>query len=158
MKKWIFVAAVLLVSSTLTFAQTTGKTTGKTNPKTEKSEGGKKESKPKKEEAKAKQTPAQKTAEVVAKMKTACNLNAEQVTKIEAAYQEYYQKHDALKKQKDVLSKTVYEERVDALKKTRSAAVKATLTAAQYKQWQNAKNKEENAKAKEGNKKESDEE
>lgn len=158
MKKWIFLAAVLLVSSTLTFAQTTGKATGKTNPKTEKSEGGKKESKPKKEEAKAKQTPAQKTAEVVAKMKAACNLTAEQVTKIEAAYLEYYQKHEGLKKQKEVLSKTVYDDREGSLKKVRNAAIKGTLTAAQYKQWQTSKSKAENAKAKEGSKKESDEE
>lgn len=156
MKKWIFVCAACVLGTTLSFAQSNGKAAAKGKPKTEST--SKAESKPKKEVEKAKQTPAQKTAEIVSKMKAACNLSAEQVSKIEAAYLEYYQKHEALKKQKDVLSKTVFEERVDALKKTRNTVLKSTLTATQYKQWQTAKAKDDKAKDKGSDKKESDEE
>jgi hypothetical protein len=157
MKRIILIALLVVTGTLLATAQTTGKGKAATKVKTENNGEKKAESKPKKEAAKPKQTPAQKTAEVIAKMKAACNLNPEQVAKIEAAYLEYYQKHDALKKQKEVLSKTVYEEREGALKKTRNAVVKATLTAAQYKHWQTAKGKDTKAKEKDGDKKESEE-
>lgn len=154
----IIVIAILILSGTLlATAQTTGKGKPGAKTKTENTSEKKAERKPKRETVKPKQSPTQKTAEVITKMKVACNLNPEQVTKIEAAYLDYYQKHDALKKQKEILSKTVYEEREGALKKTRNAVVKATLTAAQYKQWQTAKGKEAKAKEKDGDKKQSEE-
>ncbi|HRG88331.1 MAG TPA: hypothetical protein PLW44_04880 [Chitinophagales bacterium] len=158
MKRVIVITLLIVTGTLLATAQTTGKGKSATKARTENTGTKQSDSKPKKEAAKPKLTPAQKTVEVIAKMKAACNLNPEQVTKIEAAYLEYYQKHDALKKQKEILSKTVYEEREGALKKTRNAVIKATLTAAQYKQWQTAKGKDTKAKAKDGDKKESDEE
>ena len=48
-------------------------------------------------------TPQQKVKELVAKMSAACNLKPEQAEKISKAYLDYYTKHDALKKQKDIL-------------------------------------------------------
>lgn len=158
MKKIIAIALLIVTSTLFVAAQSTGKGKATGKAKTENNSAKKAEGKPKKESVKTSQTPAQKTADVIARMKTACNLSQEQAAKIEAAYLEYYQKHDALKKQKEILSKTVYEEREGALKKTRNAVVKATLTAAQYKQWQTAKNKDAKAKEKGGDKKESEEE
>ena len=56
---------------------------------------------------------------------------------------------DALKKQKDILDKSTYDDRSAAIKKTRETAIKSTLTATQYKQWTTAKDKEKK-KAKDG--------
>jgi hypothetical protein len=76
------------------------------------------------------------------KMTTACSLKPEQVTKLTNAYTEYYTKHDALKKQKDILDKGTYDDRSSSMKKTRDAVLKATLTANQYKQWMAVKSKD----------------
>ena len=88
------------------------------------------------------ETPQQKTKELISKMTAACNLKPEQVTKLTNAYTEYYTKHDALKKQKDILDKGTYDDRSNAMKKTRDAVIKSTLTAGQYKQWTATKDKE----------------
>lgn len=87
-------------------------------------------------------TPQQKVKELVAKMSAACNLKPEQAEKISKAYLDYYTKHDALKKQKNILDKSSYDDRSDTMKKTRDAVVKSTLTATQYKQWASAKEKQ----------------
>ena len=88
------------------------------------------------------ETPQQKTKEIIGKMTAACNLKPEQVTKLTNAYIEYYTKHDALKKQKDILDKGTYDDRSNAMKKTRDTVIKSTLTAGQYKQWTAEKDKE----------------
>lgn len=88
------------------------------------------------------ETPQQKAKELIGKMSAACNLKPEQVTKLINAYVEYYTKHDALKKQKDILDKGTYDDRSNSMKKTRDAVIKSTLTAGQYKQWTAAKDKE----------------
>ncbi len=88
------------------------------------------------------ESPQQKTKELIRKMSASCSLRPEQVTKLTSAYVEYYTKHDALKKQKDILDKSSYDDRSDAMKKSRDAAIKSTLTAGQYKQWTAAKDKE----------------
>lgn len=98
--------------------------------------------------AKARLTPAQKAKATVEKMNAACALKPDQAEKVEGAYLEYYKKHDALKKQKNILSKDVYEQREEDMKKARNAVLKATLTAGQYKQWSAAKNKEKAAEKK----------
>ena len=92
--------------------------------------------------AKISETPQQKVKELMAKMTIACGLKPEQVTKLTNSYTEYYTKHDALKKQKDILDKGTYDDRSTAMKKTRDAVLKATLTANQYKQWMAVKSKE----------------
>lgn len=91
---------------------------------------------------KTSETPQQKVKDLMAKMTTACSLKPEQVTKLANSYTEYYTKHDALKKQKDILDKGAYDDRSSAMKKTRDAVLKATLTANQYKQWMAVKSKE----------------
>lgn len=134
MKKCILSVVVLLALSVAGVAQTTKPVT-KTGT------------------AKAKASAEQKSHTTVEKINAACGLKAEQVTKLEAAYIEYYKKHDALKKQKDILSKDVYEQREGDMKKARNSVLKSTLTAGQYKLWSAAKAKEKAAQ-----KKESDEE
>ncbi|HLP18841.1 MAG TPA: hypothetical protein VK174_00995, partial [Chitinophagales bacterium] len=134
MKKWILFIAVVLALSGVGMAQTT-KPGAKTTT------------------TKAKATAEQKARATVEKINAACNLKAEQVAKLEVAYLEYYKKHEVLKKQKDILSKDVYEQREDDMKKAKNSVLKSTLTAGQYKQWSAAKAKEKNAQ-----KKDSDEE
>ena len=95
-----------------------------------------------KQPAKASEIPQQKTSALISKMNTACSLKPEQVTKLTTALTEYYTKHDALKKQKDILDKSTYDDRSAAIRKTRETAIKSTLTATQYKQWTTAKDKE----------------
>lgn len=87
------------------------------------------------------ETAQEKAKTQVAKISAACGLKPEQVTKLTAAFVEYYTKHDALKKQKDILDKGTYDDRSDAMKKTRDGVIKSTLTASQYKQWNAAKDK-----------------
>jgi len=94
-------------------------------------------------------TPQQKAREVADKIVTVCKLKPEQAVKIQDAYLQYYTKHDALKKQKDILNKSTYDDRKSDLKKTRDAVVKSTLTASQYKQWTTAKNKAKEEQKKE---------
>ena len=92
--------------------------------------------------SKTTETPQQKVKELMGRMTTACNLKPEQVTKLTNTYTEYYTKHDALKKQMDILDKGTYDDRSAAIKKTREAVLKATLTANQYKLWMAAKSKD----------------
>jgi hypothetical protein len=101
--------------------------------------------KDKKDEA----TAAQKASEIVAKIDAACKLKPEQQKKLETAYLDYYTKHDALKKQKNILNKSVYDDKAEALKKARNTALKSTLTAEQYKQWTIAKDKAKKTAGKE---------
>jgi len=94
------------------------------------------------------ESPQQKASALIQKMTAVCNLKPDQADKISKAFIEYYTKHDDLKKQKDILDKSSYDDRSESMKKTRDAILKSTLTATQYKQWSIAKNKEKKSSKK----------
>lgn len=94
-------------------------------------------------------SPAEKAKAVVVKMTEICKLKPEQAPKVETAYLEYYTHHDALKKQKDILNKDVYDDRSSVLKKKRNTVLKSVLTAGQYKEWSVYKDKEKQKKKQE---------
>lgn len=85
--------------------------------------------------AKQKEQPAVRAKDMVGEINSVCALQGEQSTKLTAMYTDYYTKHDALKKQKNILDKKVYSERNKALKKSKDEKLMTILTAEQFKKW-----------------------
>lgn len=84
---------------------------------------------------KQKEQPAVRAKEMVADLHAVCVLQGEQSAKLTAMFTDYYAKHDALKKQKDILDKKVYSERNKSLRKNRDEKLMTILTAEQFKKW-----------------------
>ena len=84
---------------------------------------------------KQKEQPAARAKEMVDNINKVCVLQGEQVVRLNALYTDYYTKHDALKKQKNILDKKVYSDKNKALKKSKEEKIMGILTADQFKKW-----------------------
>ncbi len=84
---------------------------------------------------KQKEQPAVRAKEMVGEINSVCALQGEQSTKLTSLYTDYYSKHDALKKQKNILDKKVYSDKNKALKKSKDEKLMTILTADQFKKW-----------------------
>lgn len=88
---------------------------------------------------KQKEQPAVRAKETTDKINSVCVLSGDQSAHLNALLTDYYTKHDALKKQKNILDKKVYAERLKALKKSKEQKFMTILTADQLKKWELSK-------------------
>ncbi len=123
MNKSILSLLILLSLFATTQAQTAAK---KAEPKKETKQ---------KAAPKQKEQPSARAREMVGEINSVCALQGEQSTKLTAMYTDYYTKHDALKKQKNILDKKVYSEKNKSLRKSKDEKLMTILTADQFKKW-----------------------
>lgn len=88
-----------------------------------------------KKEVRQKEQPAVRAKEITENIHSVCVLQGDQSAKINILFTEYYTKHDALKKQKNMLDKKVYSEKVKSLKRAKEQKFMSILTAEQLKKW-----------------------
>ncbi len=88
-----------------------------------------------KKEEKKKEDPALRAKENTEKVNSVCILQGDQSAKLNTLFTEFYTKHDALKKQKNILDKKVYNDRVKSLKNSKEQKLISILTAEQLRKW-----------------------
>ena len=95
---------------------------------------------------KKKQTSDQKAQSKVQEIDKACKLQAPQSAALLKTYKDYYSHKETLKGQKNILNKSVYSDKMDALKKQRDKSITSILTVEQQKKLEAYKAKQKTAK------------
>src|SRR5688572_11656689 len=86
-----------------------------------------------------KQVPEVRAKEMVAKLNTTCNLNADQTVKTNKLFVDYFTKKDALKGKKSSMDMQKFEAKMTDLRNELNAGLKGILTADQMKLMNEAK-------------------